>query len=93
MFDYQVTGYNNSDWEANIILTGEDAIEVQSGDVVGYYHPPDARYRVRTRKNRFNGYRMYQFYGSSVPTSVNLNNANRNNSYRQPLIQFTIGKY
>ena len=91
MLNDQVTGHNNSDWEANIILTGENTIEVQSGDVVGYYHPPDARYRVRTRKN--NGYRMYQFNGSSVPTSVNLNNANLNNNYRQPLVQFTIGKH
>ena len=87
----QVTGYNNSDREANIIFTGEDTIEVESGDVVGYYQPPDARYRVRTRKNE--GYRMYEFYGSSIPTSVDLSNANHNNYYRQPLVRFTIGKH
>ena len=33
---------------ATINITGNNTIEVQSGDVVGYYHPPDARYRVRT---------------------------------------------
>ena len=91
MLNDQVTGYNNSDREANIILTGEDTIEVQSGDVVGYYQPPDARYRVRTRINE--GYRMYQFYGSSVPTLVDLSNANHINNNRQPLVQFTIGKH
>ena len=36
---------------------------------------------------------MYQIYGSSVPTLVNLSNANRSNNYRQPLVQFTIGKH
>ena len=91
VLDDQVTGYNNSNREANIILTSEDTIEVESGDVVGYYQPPDARYRVRTRKNK--GYRMYQFYGSTVPTLVDLSNANRINNYRQPLVQFTVGKH
>ena len=73
---------------ANINLTGNNTIEVQSGDVVGYYHPPDPRYRVITI--RTNGYRLYQFNGSSK--SVNLNNSINNNNNRQPLIQFTIGK-
>ena len=41
---------------ANIILTGNNTIEVQSGDV-GYYHPPDACYRVRTTRTR--GYILY----------------------------------
>ena len=31
---------------ANINLTGNSTIEIQSGDVVGYYNPPDARYRI-----------------------------------------------
>ena len=46
--DDQVTRGSDDYWEANIILTGNNTIKVQSGDVVGYYHPPDARYRVRT---------------------------------------------
>ena len=82
--DDQVTG--SGDYQtAHIILTGNNTIEVQSGDVVGYYHPPDARYRVRTIQN--DGYILYQFRGSFE--SVNLNN---NNNQQQPLIQFTIGK-
>ena len=72
----------------NIILTGDNMIEVQSGDVVGYYHPPDARYRVRTL--RINGYILYQFRGSHE--SVDLSNNISTNDQRQPLIQFTIGK-
>ena len=44
--DDQVTlGRGNEFGEANITLpiTGNNTIEVQSGDVVGYYHPPVAR--------------------------------------------------
>ena len=86
--DDQVTG--SGDYQtANIILTGNSKIEVQSGDVVGFYHPSDASYRVRTI--RTNGYILYQFNGSSE--SVNLSNNINNNNQRQPLIQFTIGKF
>ena len=86
--DDQVTG--SGDYRtANIILTGNNTIEVQSGDVVGYYHPPDARYRVTTIQTR--GYRLYQFNGSHE--SVDLNNNIGNDDNRQPLIQFTISKY
>ena len=91
--DDQVTMGSNNFLEANIILTGNNTIEFQSGDVVGYYHPPESRYQVRTI--RTNGYILYQFDldSSPVPTSVNLNNADSSNNERQPLIQFTIGKY
>ena len=85
--DDQVTG--DGDYRtANIILTGNNVLEFQSRDVVGYYQPHQSRYRVRTI--RTNGYRLYQFSGS--PESVNLNNNDGSNNNRQPLIQFTIGK-
>ena len=73
---------------ANIILTGNNTIEVQSGDVVGYYHPPDARYRVRTIRSR--GYTLYRFSGALELTDLNdhIDDDNR----RQPLIQFMIGE-
>ena len=89
--DDQVTGSNNNR-VANIILTGNSTIEFQSGDVVGYYHPPQSRYRVRTI--RTDGYRLYQFDGySPASASVDLNNRDDCDNERQPLIQFTIGKY
>ena len=83
----QVTGGFSSYREANIILTGNNTIEVQSGDVVGYYHPPDARYRVSTIQT--DGYILYHFDGSHE--SVDLNNS-MGNDRRQPLIQFNIGQ-
>ena len=85
----QVTG-RGTYRTANIILTENNTIEFQSGDVVGYYHPPQSRYQVRTIQT--NGYVLYRFDGSPAPTSVDLSNANHNDNRRQPLIQFTVGK-
>ena len=87
--DSQVTRGSNNRIEANIILTGNNTIEVHSGDVVGYYHPPDARYRVATIRN--SRYILYQFSGSHE--SVDLNSATNEDDDRQPLIQFNIRKY
>ena len=84
--DDQLSVVNNVIRITNITLTGNDTMEVQSGDVVGYYHPPDARLRVTSR--RTDQYRVYEFTGSHK--SINLNNNNTNNL--QALIQFTTGK-
>ena len=85
----QVTG-SGTYRTATIILTGNNRIEVQSGDVVGYYRESYSRYRLRTI--RTDGYMQYEFDGTNDPTSVNLNNADRSINERQPLIEFTIGK-
>ena len=88
--DNQVTGSGDSR-TAIIILTGDNTIEVQSGDVVGYYREGNARYRLSTI--RTDEYILYEFGGdSNTPTSVNLNNADRSIN-EQPLIEFTIGKF
>ena len=84
----QVTGEYHQ--KATIIVTADNTIEVQSGDVVGYYHPPNSRYLIKTRKA--NGYIQYQLNGSSNASSVDLNNAYMYDYQKQPLIQFTIGK-
>ena len=75
--------------EVNIILTGNNTVEVQSGDVVGYYHPPESRYQLPTIQT--DGYILYQFNES--PESVNLSNSINTANNQQPLIQFTIGKF
>ena len=84
----QVTG--SGDYQtANIILTDNNTIEVLSGDVVGYYHPSQSRYRVRTIRTI--GYILYQFSGTH--DSVDLSSSMSSTDQRQPLIQFTIGKF
>ena len=87
--DDQVTlGMSNEFGEANIILTGNNTIEVQSGDVVGYCHPHDARYQVRTLQT--DGYVIYRFNGAPG-NSEDLSERNSMTNNRQPLIQFDIG--
>jgi len=76
--------------EANILLTGNNRTQFQSGDVVGFYNPSDSRYTIRVITTP--GYVFYVFTGSTA-TSLDLNNADNTPMGRQPLIQFTIGKY
>ena len=73
---------------ANVVLTSNNTIEFQSGDVVGYYHPRESHYRVRTI--RTDGYIQYQFSGSHKSVDLNINNGRSDR--RQPLIQLTVGK-
>ena len=85
----QVTeGYNN--FEATIILTGEKRLEFQPGDVIGYYHPPQPRYRVLDVDTM--GYVLYRFDETSPPDTLNLSEATKTLLNRQPLLQFTFGK-
>ena len=87
--DDEVTG-SGTYQTANIILTGNNRIEVQSGDVVGYYHPSNSRYRVRDIST--DGYVLYRFDGS--PAANNLEDLSQSDhvfNYRQPLLQFAIG--
>ena len=89
----QVSQCNSHDYcNVNIVLTGNDTIEFQSGDVVGYYHPELTRYQLTTIQTP--EYVQYRFdvSSSSAPTSVNLNDADGDDNQRQPLIQFVIGK-
>ena len=89
--DGQVTRGRNDLLEANIILTGNNTIEVQSGDVVGYYQPLDARYLVINRIRIGTRYVLYQFNGSPGSNSVQLSDSNTRLNFWQPLLQFTIG--
>jgi len=76
----------------NITLTGNERIEFQSGDVIGYYHSSNISYDVRTI--RTDGYVQYEFDGSPNLTSVDLNTVANDSirNQRQPLIQFAIGE-
>ena len=76
--------------EANIPLTGNNRIQFQSGDVIGFYNPSDSRYEIRDIRTP--GYVFYTFIGSTA-TSLDLSNADSTPMGRQSLIQFTLGKY
>ena len=86
--DHVSTG-NDEFLEVNISLSGDNRTEFQSGDVVGYYHPNDARYVIRDVLT--DGYVLYSFTTNQAD-SVDLNDADNTINRRQPIIQFTIGK-
>jgi len=76
---------------ADIPLSGTNRLLVQSGDIVGFYHPPDSRYQIKTIQTA--GYVLYSFCGSNTVTSLDssiivLPTIDK----RQPLIQFTLGE-
>ncbi|XP_065899233.1 uncharacterized protein [Dysidea avara] len=73
--------------EANIPLTGNNRIQFQSGDVIGFYNPSNSRYEIRDITTP--GYLFYVFERSTA-TSLDLNNAKITPMGRQPLIQFTL---
>jgi len=88
LLDSQVSQCNSDRFcNANIVLTDNDKIEFQSGDVIGWYQPSDVLYRLRTIQTI--GYVQYEFDGPL--SSLDLNNADRSDNQRQPLIQFVIG--
>ena len=60
-----------------------------SGDVIGFYIPPDSGYVIRDTAT--DGYDYYIFVGSDA-TKIDLNTGITSNR-RQPLIQFTLGEY
>ena len=81
---------DNNDYAiVNISLTGNDVLEFQSGDVIGYYHPAESRYRVTDIQTT--GYVLYWFNGSSSLDSLNLSQSERVLNSRQPLLQFIVG--
>ena len=69
--------------------TGDNRIEFQSGDVIGYYHPNEVRYRLWTIETI--EYTSYSRDEGSPPTVFNINNVD-NSDTSQPLIQVLYGK-
>ena len=75
-----------------ITLTINNAIEFQSGDVIGYYHPPDSHFLMRDIQT--DGYCLYRFNGSPAANNTeDLSLSDRMFNNRQPLLQFDIGMY
>jgi len=74
--------------EAIISLTDNNRIQFLSGDVIGFYNPPDSGYVIRDKTTM--GYKFYVFIGSNA-SSLNLSTGITRTD-RQPLIQFTLGE-
>ena len=67
---------------------GNNSIEFQSGDIIGYHQGDSVRYRLWSVNN--NGYMAY--YYNNEPNPVNISNPDGTLNDRQPLIQVMYGK-
>ena len=72
----------------NVTCTGDNRIEFQSGDVIGYYHGNEVRYQLWSIGTM--GYTSYSRDEESPPNIFNTNNVDSDTS--QPLIQVLYGK-
>ena len=73
----------------NVSCTGNSRIEFQSGDVIGYYHANEVRYRLWNIGTV--GYTSHVRDEGSPLNTFNINNVNDSQT-RQPLIQVLYGK-
>jgi len=83
----EVNNNNNTYWLFNITLNDDDRIEFEAGDVIGYYHPNEARYIVGSVETE--GYTVYIDELYTTSHTIGLSGITLQN--RQPLFQFTIG--
>ena len=85
----EVDNGNNTYWLVNITLNDDDRIEFEAGDVIGYYHPPDTRYRVWSVVST--GYRIVANELSNASNTISLFDKDISLNNRRPLTQFTFG--
>ena len=87
-FGDRIGGFIINHYFANLSLSSE--IEFQSGDVIGYYQPPEARWVIRSIQ--ISGYTSYSRTVTSPSTSIDISSVGNIESDRQPLIEVTLGK-
>ena len=73
----------------NASCTGDNRIEFQSGDIIGYYHANEVRYRLWNIGTV--GYTSHVRNEDNPPNTFNINNVDDSET-RQPLIQVLYGK-
>ena len=79
----------NNYYLGNVSCTGENRIEFQSGDVIGYHYSSPVRYRLWSIAS--NGYTSY-YRNTSIPLNTFIINDGQSVSNRQPLIEVMYGK-
>ncbi|XP_065903512.1 uncharacterized protein [Dysidea avara] len=84
----EVDNNNNTYWLVNITLNDDDRIEFETGDVIGYYHPPDSRYRVWNIRTV--GYTAYSNELTFALNTTDVATQDATVTNLQPLIQFTV---
>ena len=84
-------GNGNNYHLGNVSCTGNNRIEFQSGDVIGYHHGSSVLYRLWSIDT--NGYTSYYYRHTNHPLNTfNISNGVTSYSNRQPLIEVMYGK-
>ena len=74
----------------NFSCTGNNRIEFQSGDIIGYHHGSPVRYKLWNIDA--NGYTSYYLDTNSPLNTFNINHKDIDSIDEQPLIQVMYGK-
>ena len=83
---------NETYWLLNMSLTGDERIEFEAGDAVGYYHPVNPRYRVHNNAHP-PSYRRTNTLDNNVTGPAEIFNRNFSGIInRQPLFSVNYGK-
>ena len=85
---FKAVGKGKNYHHVSLSLNSSSQIEFQSGDVIGYYQPPNAQRLIWG--NQTSGYTSYS---STVTNStIDINSADNNETNLQPLIEVMFGK-
>ena len=74
-------------WIINIEFSGRNRLEFSMGDIIGYYDPPDPRFRLWSITS--NGYTAYSNVANDPAATFNTSSAEV--LREQPLIQVSFG--
>jgi len=85
----EVDSNNNNFWLLKISLNESDKIEFESGDLIGFYHPPAARYQVWMIDAT--GYTIHGNFSTNPSSTFSIDNSQISAPDRQPIIEFIIG--
>ena len=86
----RMTTMGNDYYLGNVSCTGDNRIEFQSGDIIGYYHSNEVRYRLWNIETM--GYTSYRRDRNDPPSTFNINSADDTIMRMQPLIQILYGE-
>lgn len=78
-------------WLLNMSLTGDERVEFEAGDAVGYYHPENPRYRVHNNPDPPSYRQTNTLTNVSGPSEVFYRNISGIIN-RQPLFSVNYGK-
>ena len=84
------TDSGKNHYSANLSLDSSSQIEFQSGDVIGYYQPSKAQYRIWNVQT--SGYTSYSISVTSPLTSIDISKVDNIDTDHQPLVAVMFGK-